>query len=207
MPPIDVVLAIPRERSGADGDAAWPGADCAEGLPTFDAVYDRYIDFVWRSARRLGVDPASVEDVVQEVFVAVHRKLDAFERRSSLKTWLFSIVLHVIRHHRRTVRRKDAPTVSLVPADLDALPAPGRSGLASAETSDGLRLLDQLLLQLDDEKREVFVLASVEEMTVPEIAEVLGENINTVYSRLRTARREFEQVLSRHRARETRSQR
>jgi RNA polymerase sigma-70 factor (ECF subfamily) len=199
------LASAPGSSDGAS-DPEWSGSDSRE-IASFEAVYDQYVDYVWRTARRLGVDHASVEDVVQEVFAAVHRKLGTFERRSSLKTWLFSIVLHVIRHHRRAVRRKEAPTVPLMPEDLDRLPATSSSGLASVEAADGLRLLDQLLRALDDEKREVFVLAHVEQMNATEIAEVLGENINTVYSRLRTARREFEQILSRHRARETWSQR
>jgi RNA polymerase sigma-70 factor (ECF subfamily) len=57
---------------------------------------------------------------------------------------------------------------------------------------------------LHDARREVFVLAELEQMTVPEIAELVGENVNTVYGRLRTARREFELAVRRHHARQAR---
>jgi RNA polymerase sigma-70 factor (ECF subfamily) len=65
-----------------------------------------------------------------------------------------------------------------------------------------VRLLGELLGELDDGKREVFVMAHLEEMTTSEIAEAVGENVNTVYSRLRAARVEFEQAFERHRARQ-----
>ena len=52
----------------------------------FDEVYDRWLDFVWRSLRRLGVPQASLDDAVQDVFVVVHRRLSTFEGRSTLKT-------------------------------------------------------------------------------------------------------------------------
>ena len=66
-----------------------------------------------------------------------------------------------------------------------------------------MRRPHRLLDELDDDKRAVFVLAELEQMSVPEIAEALGENVNTVYARLRAARREFEQLVSREQARDT----
>jgi RNA polymerase sigma-70 factor, ECF subfamily len=171
--------------------------------PSFETVYDAHFDFVWRSLRRLGVEEASVDDAAQEVFVVVHRRLGDFEGRSSLKTWLYSIALHVARHHRRAMKRRLAPNVALGPAELEAVPdRRGQGPDEAAEAADGLKLLDHLLGQLDDEKLEAFVLAHIEQMAATEIAEVLGENLNTVYSRLRAARRDFEQALARHRARE-----
>ena len=67
----------------------------------------------------------------------------------------------------------------------------------AAERRDAVRILDSLLTKLDSEKREVFVLAEIEQLSSVEIAEVLGANINTIYSRLRAARQEFEQALRR----------
>jgi RNA polymerase sigma-70 factor (ECF subfamily) len=187
--------------SGIDVPASWPAI--APAGASFDVVYDQCFEFVWRSVLRLGVRETSVEDVVQEVFFIVHRKLADFAGRSSLKTWLFSIVLHVVRHHRRSWSRKDSQRAPEMATRLDELPDLGSRGpLEHAETADSVRLLDRLLRELGNDKREVFVLAHLEEMTTSEMAEVLGENVNTVYSRLRAARLEFEQALERHRARE-----
>lgn len=161
-------------------------------------IYDAHFDFVWRSARRMGVAPAHVDDVVQEVFLVAHRRLDDFERRSTVKTWLFGILLRVVSDHRRTLRRKGG----LAPLP-EGLAAPDEAGPAArTEHRQRVALLHALLETLDEDKRAVFVLAELEQMTAPEIAESLGVKLNTVYSRLRVARKKFEEALARHRARE-----
>ncbi len=197
-------VVLPDEDAGKA--ATEPRASGISPLLTFDAVYENYFDFVWRSVRRLGVDASAADDVVQEVFFVVHRKLGEFEGRSSLKTWLFTIVLQFVRHYRRTRRRKQAHlNDGQGVRNPDELPdARQRGPQEVAETADAVRLLDRLLHELDDDKREVFVLAELEQLTAGEIAEVIGVNANTVYSRLRAARHAFEQALARHRARSTR---
>jgi RNA polymerase sigma-70 factor (ECF subfamily) len=170
----------------------------------FDAVYDACFDFVWRNARRLGVPEAQVDDAVQEVFLVVHRRLAEFEGRSSVKTWVFGILAKVASDHRRSVRRKSPHARSgggVV--DADSVPDEEASPDARMARSEGVRLLHKLLDELDDDKRAVFVLAELEQMTAPEIAEALGLNLNTVYARLRTARLDFDQAAQRERARDT----
>lgn len=161
-------------------------------------VYEQCFDFIWRSARRMGVPEPSVDDVVQEVFVVAHRRLADFEGRSSVKTWLFGILLRVVSDYRRTQRRKGglAPLPEVLEDDGSGCPA------AATEQRERVRLLHALLAELDEDKRAVFVLAELEQMTAPEMAESLGVNLNTVYSRLRAARQKFEAALKRHRARE-----
>ena len=171
----------------------------------FADVYQTWFAFVWRSARGLGVADAALDDVVQEIFVVVHRRLADFEGRSTLRTWLSGIVLNVVRHHRRGLARKGprlAPGEE--PADPDEQPSAGRDPFDRLALSEDARRLQRLLDCLDDEKREVLVLAELEELTVPEIADVLRINLNTTYSRLRLAREQFEAALGRERAREQR---
>ena len=165
---------------------------------TFDDVYREHFPFVWRSAKRLGIHEGSIDDAVQEVFVVVHRRLGDFEGRSSLRTWLFGITLRVVRDHRRSARRRDPGP----PVDPDTLRAAGGDPGETAEKAEAVRLLHALLDELDDERREVFVMAELEQIAMPEISEALGINVNTAYARLRIARQEFEQALSRHRARD-----
>ena len=86
------------------------------------------------------------------------------------------------------------------PASLDELRATGRDPHEAAELAEGTRLLQRILDELSDEKREVLVLAELEELPVPEIADALGLKLNTAYSRLRLARADFEEALARHRA-------
>lgn len=166
---------------------------------SFAAVYAECFPFVWRSVRRLGVYESAVDDVVQEIFVVVHRRLSDFEGRSSIRTWLFGIVLRVVREHRRSVRRKSplsAGDADLVPTDAEHAPD------ERAAKAEAARTLHAILDELDDEKREVFVLAELEQMTAPEIVEALGVPLNTVYSRLRVAREQFNAAVARHRVRD-----
>lgn len=156
----------------------------------FDALYESYFEFVWRSVRQLGVPDASVDDAVQDVFLVAHRRLAAFEARSTLRTWLFGIAVRVASDHRRAVRRKGGGE-QLTPE----IPSPRPSPHDDAETSEALRRFFRALDALDAPKREVFVLAEVEQFTAPEIAEALAIPLNTVYSRLRTARQAFELAL------------
>jgi RNA polymerase sigma-70 factor (ECF subfamily) len=165
------------------------------------AVYQGHFDFVWRTAKRLGVQGAQVDDVVQEVFVVVHRRAPEFEGRSTLRTWLFGITRRVVRDHFRRATRK--------PVDLVGGAEPVDDGAPDAEAElarrQGHALLHSLLDQLDADKREVFVLSELEQMSMPEIAAALDLNVNTAYARMRAARSAFEQALARHRARERRA--
>ncbi len=159
-----------------------------------EALYAAHFDFVWRSARRLGVLPAQLDDVVQETFLVAYRRLAEFEGRSSERTWLFGIVLRVAKTHRRSLGRKAAEPLLLDVRD-------DRAGADEAlEAGQARAVLEHLLGALDEDRRAVFILAELEEMTAPEIASALGVKLNTVYSRLRLARKDFEDALKRYRA-------
>jgi RNA polymerase sigma-70 factor (ECF subfamily) len=164
----------------------------------FDDVYREHFSFVWRSARRLGVRAAAIDDVAQEVFVIVHRRLSDFEGRSSLRTWLFGITLRVVRDHKRSAARKATDDS----VDLDTIEAPAAGPAESLAKAEAVRLLHRVLDAMDDERREIFVMAELESLSIPEAAEELGINVNTAYARLRAARQAFEEGLARHRARD-----
>jgi RNA polymerase sigma-70 factor (ECF subfamily) len=161
---------------------------------TFDEVYEVYFDLVWRMLRRMGVAMPTIDDAVQDVFIVVHRRLESFERRSSIKTWLSGIALRVAHDHRRTLRRKGGHE-ALDPTLSDPADGPHEH----LEKNRAVRELDAVLGELGEDKRAVFVLAELEEMTGPEMAEALGVPMNTVYSRLRAARRDFEAAVERRR--------
>jgi RNA polymerase sigma-70 factor (ECF subfamily) len=182
--------------------AASPPGMAGAGLD-FDALYEEQVEFVWRTARRMGVCATDADDVVQDVFVIVHRRLPEFEGRAQLKTWVFKILVHVVRHYWRTHQRKpgdrageDVTQMQNLTTDRESSPS------ASLERVEAMRVVDSLLATLDEDKREVFVLAEIEQMTAVEIAEILEANPNTVASRLRAARRDFEKALARFRAHE-----
>jgi RNA polymerase sigma-70 factor, ECF subfamily len=174
-------------------------------LPTIEEIYRAEFGFIWRSARALGVDDGAIDDVVQEIFMVAHRRLSEFEQRSSMRTWLSGILLNAVRRHRRTQRRKSPHELSReAPTDVDSLPTEARSPHDVTLAHEATRLLERILGDLDEKKREILVLAELEELSAPEIGEILGLSVNTVYSRLRLAREDFEQVAARYRAREHR---
>ncbi len=164
---------------------------------SLDEIYQAYFDFAWRNARRLGIPEASADDVVQDVFVIVQRRMVDFDGRTSWKAWIFGILVRVARDHRRSYRRKGGRCVPLDEAshgDVAAAQEPTPSELA--ERAERVRLLDSLLEQLDDDKRTLLILAELEQCTLREIAEMMGSNTNTIHSRLRAAKRAFDKVYA-----------
>ena len=154
-------------------------------------VYDAHLDFVVRTVRRFGVVPAQVEDVAHDVFLVVHRRLPTFDAsRGSLRSWLYGITRRVVLHHHRAAHRRDR-RLALVAVSQDPTPDL-EDEVARAHAAS---LVEQFLAELDEGKREVFVLADVEGMTAPEIAAAMNTKLNTVYSRLRAARQRFEVFL------------
>jgi RNA polymerase sigma-70 factor (ECF subfamily) len=187
------------EPQGVDPAAGADRARAPLGIAlSFEEIYRDHFAFVWRSAKRLGVGEASLDDVVQEVFVVVHRRLTDFEGRSSLRTWLFGITLRIARDHRRSAARKQVGGA----VDPDAVGTLSAGPSESAERAEAVRLLHALLDELDDDRREIFVMTELEQLPIPEVAQALGLNVNTAYARLRAARQAFEAALARHRARD-----
>ncbi len=190
-----MALSSGRADKATSEGLSSPGASAHAPL-CFSEIYEDHFDFVWRSARRLGVEEACLDDVVQDVFVTVYRRLSDFEGRSQLRTWVFGILRHTVRDLRRSQRRK--PT-----CELQGEPQGGQaSPLERAVQSEATRILHEVLDGMNDEQREVFVLAELEQMSAPEIGAALEINVNTVYSRLRVARQEFESALRRVRSRD-----
>ncbi|HHH27162.1 MAG TPA: sigma-70 family RNA polymerase sigma factor [Polyangiaceae bacterium] len=179
--------------------AATESSPASGVMPTFEAVYEAHVDHVWRAARRLGVAPASLEDIVQEVFIVVHRKLATFEGRSSLETWLYGITLMVVRNHRRSRRRKpldvgEGAEIALNDAPISEREQPD----ALAERRRAGATVHDVLDRLPEDLREALVMAELEGMSGPEIAEVTGLGVATVYGRIRKARAKFDEALKRH---------
>lgn len=152
------------------------------------ALFHEHADFVWRSLRRLGVSASDADDLVQEVFLVVHRKLHKFDGRSP-RAWLYAVTRRVASTHRRAVRRGAARRKAL--AESEGGPDPE----ATTASRQRVQRVADVLDRLRPERREVFVMTHVEQMSAPEIADVLGVTVNVVYSRLRLARRDFAKYM------------
>ena len=167
---------------------------------SFAAIYKRYLNFVWSSARNLGVRGDGIDDVVQDVFIVIHTKLATLQRPESLRSWIYSIVRRTASEHRRSRQVRDALWERLgveIDSNKPAQPSP----LDMLERRSDLALLESILSGLGELKREIFVMVEILEMSVPEVVQALEIPMNTAYSRLRTARESFEKALARHEAR------
>jgi RNA polymerase sigma-70 factor (ECF subfamily) len=162
----------------------------------FDAVVTEHGPYVWRVLRRLGVRPSDIEDVWQETFIVVHRKLGAFEGRSQLRTWLSAIALRVASDYRNRAHFRREHATEDVPDDATA--ASQHDDLVDQERR---ALLDRLMNELKPEQREVIVLYEFAELPMQEVAEALGCPLQTAYSRLHAGRRALEQAARREAAR------
>lgn len=181
-----MVLAL-HIRAAANSQG---GVNSAE----FEQVYAEYFDFVWRCLRSLGVPERGLDDAAQEVFIIVHRGLAGFRGDSLLRTWLYGIVRNVAYKQARSAARKERGQ----PLDWE-LPSPDPNPSQRAEEAQAAAFVQRFALGLDQKKCEVFVLALLEQCSAPEVAEMTGTPLNTVYTRLRAVRAEFRAALQRHR--------
>lgn len=158
-----------------------------DGRPSlsFDEVYEKHVAFVWRVLRACGVPADQLEDAAQDVFVVVHRRLRDFEGRSAITTWLFAITRRVAARHRR--RNAVAEQAPVTPADPTASADP----FADVARSEAAATIAAILARMDEDKRLVFALVELEQLSVAEVARLLEINPNTAHSRLRLARAEF----------------
>lgn len=162
--------------------------------PSFERVYAEHYDATWRLLRALGVPAAQLDDATQDVFMVVHRRLPSFDFEAPVRRWILGIARKIALkvHDRR--RRRPPPRLAVVPDE----PPTGEDLVARR---DAAALVERFLETLDPDQRAVFVLAQLEDLSVPEIAQTLGIKLNTAYSRLRLARRRFDRVVARHAAR------
>lgn len=170
----------------ATGD---PGSPTAKGDECFD-VYQRELDYLFGSLRRLGVPQRDIEDVVHEVFLVMYRRWDDYDRMRPLRPWLFGIAFRVASSHRR----KGAREVLGDRVDVEDSAARPDEAMAAGERRG---LLLKALAQVPIERRAVLVMHDVDETSMRDIAAELGIPLFTAYSRLRKARKELDGALLR----------
>lgn len=170
---------------------------------TVAEVHARHGEFIWKTLYRMGVRAPHLEDVYQEVFLVVHRRLDSYAGHCAITTWLFEVCFRVAAGYRRRAhfRREqlvaDAGSVSYVVAPT---PTPERE----VERRQAADRLHDLLSTLNLEQRVVLTMFELEGLTCDQIGENIGVPIGTVYSRLHRARKAFLRALARQRARDSR---
>ena len=143
------------------------------GLEAFDEIYEREIDYVWRTLGRFGVPSADIQDAAHEVFLVLYRRWSEVDPQRPVHKWLFGVARRVAADFR--AKRRENPTQFELATPEDPLAAK-RDLLRSAMDA------------LDDDRRAVVILHDLEGHTGAEIAALLDIPVNTVHSRLRLAR-------------------
>jgi len=156
----------------------------------FDELYRRQAPLVVRALTRYGVPDATVDDCVQEVFLTALRRWPSRDPDTSVAGWLYGISRRVASHHRRASERKVRRERRATPAASTSDPE------AQSEARELAEFVAQFIEGLDDRYREVFVLSEIEAMSAPEIADALGLNVNTVYTRVNRTRSKFRSSLA-----------
>jgi RNA polymerase sigma-70 factor (ECF subfamily) len=181
----------PRSKSGI-------GLSGQDTRAEFRAIYDAWFDDVSRWIRALGGLDADRDDIVQEVFLVVRRRLAAFDG-DNLAGWLYRITSRQVRDFRRrawvkhifTRRRAQEP---------DILPHGGGGPAAALERKEEQRVLHTLLGKMAEARRTAFVLFEIEGLTGEEIARIQSIPLNTVWTRLHHARKEFFAMAAKYQA-------
>jgi RNA polymerase sigma-70 factor, ECF subfamily len=164
---------------------------CRAGeAPAWQELYDAHFDFVYGIAKRLGTPDAEADDVVQETFLVAFKKLSSFTD-GRFTTWLYRIAANVAssRHRRRRIRR--ALQSIWGSADEKVVDGPD----ATLESREAESIVGSVLERMSPKKREVFALFEIEGLSGEEIAERAGCGVETVWSRLHYARKDFERML------------
>jgi RNA polymerase sigma-70 factor (ECF subfamily) len=186
-----------RDRGGQLEEAV-PDTAPRLGIPRpldadFDVLFLAHYPFVCRALHGMGVDSASVEDLAQDVFVVLHRRLADYDAQRDLRSWLWGIARRVASTHERTSARAQRKLRAIPDA---AAPRPPDERVELREDAEFVR---DVLAAMPEEQSEVFVLTEIESMSAPQIAEALGLELNTVYSRLRIARERFKKAVAKRR--------
>lgn len=173
----------------------------SDRVPSFPEIYDTYFGLVRATSRHHGVRPSEVDDVMQDVFFRVYRNFQTMERPESMRSWMYSIVRRTVQqYHRKRLNRPSDKNTDWLDPDSHAHVSSLVADPAQLQRVESVRCL-HLLTTLDTEKREVLVLADLEDFTAPEISEKLQVPLNTVYSRLRAARSELRVAWRRYQQR------
>jgi len=176
-------------------DAPVIAADSTDALASFEQVYALYFRFSWRVLLHLGVPREALDDAAQELWLVVHRRLEQFEQRSQLKTWLFGIALNVARNHRRSELRRargQTPPAELFPS------VPDPEMLHTAQQA--WDRVQTFLATLDEQRRAIFICSLLEQMSAAETAEATGLDVTAVYHRTRSLRASFKSFLGKQEA-------
>lgn len=181
------------DESDARGVAAATEVAPEQRLPSLRAIFEDHADHVGNSLRRLGVRDADVPDLVQEVFVVVHQILPDYDPDRPMWPWLFGICYRTAAAYRRRAFREVLDDGTLANDRADS----SEDVVEAMSREEDRRLVLAAIQHVELHRRAVFIMADIDGVAVPEIAQALGIGLNTAYSRLRLARDDFRAAVMR----------
>lgn len=200
---VDEVLALPQPPAPVPVDEAAPLVErCRRGDQlAYRELFERYHERVYATIYHLVSRKDELEDVVQKVFLEVHRSLHRFEGRARFTTWLTRVAIHVAHGHERKLRLFDRSRQAAAERARESFTViDGGQGAPDEKVAQRERAVAAraLIARLSPKKRAVLILAEMLEMSAPEIADVLDVPPATVRTRLFYARRDFERLARKH---------
>jgi RNA polymerase sigma-70 factor (ECF subfamily) len=180
----------------------------AQDTSVLGTLMERYSSRVYRVAFGITRSHGDAEEVVQDVFVTLFRKIDSFEGRASLGTWLYRVAANAALIKRRGKRAEvEVHLEDYLPAFKADGHREGDRGLLLADWSgtperellsgEARAILEEGLALLPDHYRAILILRDVEELSNEDVAEALGESVASVKSRVHRARMALREVLTR----------
>jgi RNA polymerase sigma-70 factor (ECF subfamily) len=165
----------------------------------FGELVRRYQDKIYTVCVRWLGNPALAEEIAQDTFVAAYRAMDRFRGESKLSTWLYSIAVNHCKtrtdHDRRRARDRHE-SLSDDAEDGRTLTSKGPETDRKTHRSEAMRLLQTGLDELEPPFRTVVVLRDIQDLSYPEIAELLNLPLGTVKSRIHRARLDLARALA-----------
>jgi RNA polymerase sigma-70 factor, ECF subfamily len=161
-------------------------------MSTVAALFEGHASAVSRWAFRLGGPTVDIEDVVQEVFVIVHRRIGQFRGDSNVRSWLYGITANVVRQQQRRARRRRWFGRGVDP--LADEPPPQPTPIEEVERRRRALAVYRVLDSMREKNRIVLILAEIEGLGADEIGELTGMKTPTVWVRLHRAREEFSRL-------------
>ncbi len=171
---LDITRATIEQAAGGD-------------IGAFEEIYKKTSGFVYNVAWRVTGKREDAEEVAQNVFVTVYKKLGDFRFEASLKTWLYRITVNLSLNYAKKAARERNATVSYDDARTHAAEDIERAVVPAQEPAD-FQLLEEMLQSLNPDQRACIVLRGIEGLSYREIARTLNVNINTVRTRIKRGR-------------------
>lgn len=177
-----------RSAASSDRDEALVERHLAGDPSAFDQLFRRHQDYVYNIVYGVVGKPEDARDITQDVFLQAHRALPRFRRGARFMTWLYRIAVNRAVDHVRSASRRRWLPFDVV---MRSMPDPGEGPAQAAEREADHALVQRVLMELPVQHREVLALRYYRDLTVEEIAEVMGCSIDAAKLRLHRARARF----------------